>query len=81
MITMTPIVEHDSEKKASSMDENVGMEKSSINLKEGDEALRLIGVERTVEFSEEYNRKLRRKLVSSSRRLSVLYISKFQRTP
>ena len=29
----------------------------------GDEALRLVGKERTAQFSEEYNRKLRRKLV------------------
>lgn len=32
----------------------------------GDEALKLVGTERTTEFSEEYNAKLRRKLVSSS---------------
>lgn len=31
---------------------------------EGDEALQLVGKERTHEFSEEYNRRLRRKLVS-----------------
>ncbi|KAF8165418.1 MFS general substrate transporter [Crassisporium funariophilum] len=37
-------------------------EKLSIDLKDGDEALRLIGAERTAQFSEEYNRKLRRKL-------------------
>ena len=30
---------------------------------EADEALRLVGRERTTEFSEEYNKKLRRKLV------------------
>lgn len=35
---------------------------------EGDEALKLVGRERTAEFSEEYNRKLRRKLVRVSRR-------------
>ncbi|KAF8076307.1 MFS general substrate transporter [Lyophyllum atratum] len=35
---------------------------SLIDIREGDEALRLIGAERTVQFSEEYNRKLRRKL-------------------
>lgn len=32
---------------------------------DGDEALHLVGAERTAQFSEEYNRKLRRKLVSS----------------
>ena len=31
---------------------------------DGDEALRLVGRERTAQFSDEYNRKLRRKLVS-----------------
>lgn len=64
MITMSPIVDHDSEKKASSIDDHVVVEKhhASINIDEGDEALRLIGMERTAQFSEEYNRKLRRKL-------------------
>jgi hypothetical protein len=38
-------------------------EKFSVDLSDGDEALRLIGVERT-SFSEEYNAKLRRKLAS-----------------
>lgn len=32
---------------------------------EGDEALKLVGRERTAQFSEEYNRGLRRKLVSA----------------
>lgn len=32
---------------------------------DGDEALRLVGKERTQEFSEEYNKRLRRKLVRS----------------
>ncbi|KAK7056443.1 hypothetical protein VNI00_002998 [Paramarasmius palmivorus] len=34
----------------------------SINLSAGDEALKLVGLERTADFSEEYNRKLRRKM-------------------
>ncbi|KAJ7904442.1 MFS general substrate transporter [Mycena olivaceomarginata] len=34
----------------------------TINSVEGDEALRLVGTARTAQFSEEYNRKLRRKL-------------------
>lgn len=38
-------------------------EKLSVDLNDGDEALRLIGTERTNQFSEEYNAKLRRKLV------------------
>ena len=33
---------------------------------EGDEALHLVGRERTAQFSEEYNKRLRRKLVSRS---------------
>jgi len=41
-------------------------EKSSIDLDHGDEALRLIGAERTAQFSEEYNEKLKRKLVHST---------------
>lgn len=63
---MAAIVDRDAEKKASYIDDNIVIEKfddSSVNFKEGDEALRLIGVERTAQFSEEYNRKLRRKLV------------------
>lgn len=46
-----------------SMDEKVSTD--SIDLGNGDEALRLIGIERTAQFSEEYNLALRRKLVSS----------------
>ncbi|PPQ77275.1 hypothetical protein CVT25_010857 [Psilocybe cyanescens] len=37
-------------------------EKLSLDIQDGDEALRLIGAERTAQFSEEYNAKLRRKL-------------------
>lgn len=36
---------------------------SVVDSYEGDEALKLVGRERTAEFSEEYNRRLRRKLV------------------
>lgn len=39
---------------------------ADVDLHEGDEALRLISAERTLQFSEEYNTKLRRKLVSIS---------------
>lgn len=39
-------------------------EVASIDASEGDEALLLVGTERTQEFSEEYNAKLRKKLVS-----------------
>ena len=37
---------------------------SFIDSREGDEALKLVGKERQVQFSEEYNLKLRKKLVS-----------------
>ena len=37
---------------------------SLFDVSKGDEALQVVGIERTAEFSEEYNRKLRRKLVS-----------------
>jgi ACS family allantoate permease-like MFS transporter len=43
-----------------SIDEKVST--GSIDLGNGDEALRLIGIERTAQFSEEYNKALRRKL-------------------
>ena len=36
---------------------------SIVESTDGDEALRLVGKERTAQFSEEYNKKLRRKLV------------------
>ncbi|RDB22485.1 hypothetical protein Hypma_010282 [Hypsizygus marmoreus] len=54
----------DTEKTTSSIDGDVDekIRESSVDLREGDEALRLIGAERTVQFDEEYNRKLRRKL-------------------
>lgn len=38
----------------------------SYDTKDGDEALQLVGEQRTAHFSEEYNFKLRRKLVSSA---------------
>ncbi|THU90897.1 MFS general substrate transporter [Dendrothele bispora CBS 962.96] len=41
--------------------DKVGVE-TTISSLEGDEALKLVGRERTVQFSEEYNRKLRHKL-------------------
>ncbi len=37
---------------------------SVVESTEGDEALKLVGRERTAQFSEEYDRRLRRKLVS-----------------
>lgn len=57
------IQEAEKEKRSTegSLDEKFS--KDSIDLSDGDEALRLIGIERTAQFSEEYNAKLRRKLV------------------
>jgi len=43
--------------------DKLGVE-TTISSVDGDEALRLVGRERTAQFSEEYNKKLRRKLVS-----------------
>jgi len=40
--------------------------KDSLDLSVGDEALKLVGTRRIVEFSEEYNLKLRRKLVGTT---------------
>jgi MFS transporter, ACS family, allantoate permease len=41
-------------------DEKIDVE---TTIKDGDEALKLVGNERRAHFSEEYNRKLRKKLV------------------
>jgi hypothetical protein len=43
----------------------------SLNAKDGDEALQLVGTLRSVHFSEEYNKKLRRKIVSGRNLLIV----------
>ncbi|TBU40457.1 MFS general substrate transporter [Dichomitus squalens] len=56
-----------SDEKARSADEEKAFDATAtvsevVESSDGDEALRLVGRERTVEFSEEYNRKLRRKL-------------------
>lgn len=51
--------------------ENNG-ERSSFDIEEGDAALKLIGAERTVQFSDEYNCKLRRKLVRMCFRRKLL---------
>jgi hypothetical protein len=50
-----------------SLDEKIDTSSDgSIDLRHGDEALQLIDAEKVIKFSEEYNLKLRRKLVSSS---------------
>ena len=53
------------EKALSQDDEKVAYDgsASSTDSADGDEALQLVGKERTAEFSEEYNLRLRRKLV------------------
>lgn len=43
----------------------------SVDDADGDEALKLVGKERVAQFSEEYNKKLRRKLVRTSRRIHI----------
>lgn len=45
---------------------------SVIDSFEGDEALQLVGRERTANFSEEYNKRLRRKLVNMSSLMASL---------
>ena len=60
------------EKTPRSIDEEKAFDATTTTISEvaessdGDEALRLVGRERTAQFSDEYNRKLRRKLVSGS---------------
>lgn len=48
---------------------------SVVDEKDGDEALKLVGRERAAEFSEEYNRKLRRKLVCTGSLSLVLTLT------
>ena len=43
----------------------------SYNLKNGDEALHLVGVQRTTDYTEEFNLKLRRKLVSGTNQCHI----------
>ena len=54
-LTWVPNEKHDPVPKPAS--------KNSLDLSVGDEALKLVGARRIAEFSEEYNLKLRRKLV------------------
>ena len=66
-----PELERDSsreDEKGSRVDEEVA---SVVDSFDGDEALKLVGRERTAQFSDEYNRKLRRKLVLRSSLLCV----------
>lgn len=59
---------HDNEKRRDVqevLDEKRPASELSAEPVDGDEALRLVGAERTVQFSQEYNLRLRRKLVCS----------------
>ena len=60
------------EEKSSPIDEKrpESVEVLSVNSEDVDEALELVGSRRTQQFSEEYNNKLRRKLVSAVYQLS-----------
>lgn len=51
------------EQRPQSLDEKLSTESIVVDLSQADEALQLVGAERTTQFSEEYNLKLRRKLV------------------
>jgi len=59
----TPIddVEKKSQTDGDDEDEKLGL--YTVDTSQGDEALKLVGAERKQQFSEEYNLKLRRKLV------------------
>jgi len=48
------------------LDEKRPPSEVSYDLKDGDEALHLVGAQRTAHHTEEFNRKLRRKLVSGN---------------
>lgn len=52
------------EKDASNLSEKRPPSEVSYDLEGGDEALNLVGAQRTTDFTEEFNLKLRRKLVS-----------------
>lgn len=62
MITMIEEQKAQEVEKRSTSGEGSLDEKLSLDLQNGDEALRLIGAERTAQFSEEYNEKLKKKL-------------------
>ena len=54
------------EKDASNLHEKRPPSEVSYDLGDGDEALHLVGAQRTTNFTEEFNEKLRRKLVSDA---------------
>jgi len=49
----------------------------TVDTSQGDEALQLVGVERKERFSDEYNLKLRRKLVRLSLKRSLLWSNRY----
>lgn len=54
--------------------EKTDIESESLDASQGDEALRLVGAERSAQFSEEYNLRLRKKLVGAVLIISPSYI-------
>jgi ACS family allantoate permease-like MFS transporter len=60
------------EKDASNIHEKRPPSEVSYDLKGGDEALHLVGAQRTTEYTEEFNLKLRRKLVSDGNRFQSI---------
>jgi hypothetical protein len=56
----------DKEKDGSNLHEKRPPSEVSYDLEGGDEALHLVGAQRTTDYTEEFNLKLRRKLVSGS---------------
>lgn len=52
------------------LDDGINSSSSVFDLKEGDEALQLVGAVRTAEFSDTFNAQLRRRLVSFANLLS-----------
>ena len=57
------------EKDPSNLHEKRPPSEVSYDLEGGDEALHLVGTQRTTDYTEEYNLKLRRKLVSDGNHL------------
>ena len=69
----------DIEKKVESVEvhEVEKLDSYTVDTSQGDEALQLVGVERKERFSDEYNLKLRRKLVRLSLKRSLLWSNRY----
>lgn len=70
---LTEVIEKDREH--GSIDEKRPVSELSYDIEDGDEALQLVGTLRSANFSEEYNLKLRRKLV---RLLYIIYLNNWK---